>query len=93
VEAERALMFELEGGCQVPIGAIGRCTSDGTLELEAIVCSLDGRKTLRDRHAGPAEGAAEVGRTLAHRLLDAGAGEILREIRDSLGEEMGHDGN
>ena len=93
VEAERTLMFELEGGCQVPIGAIGRCTSDGTLKLEAIVCSLDGRKILRDRHAGPAEEAAKVGRTLAHRLLDAGAGEILREIRDNLEEETGYGGN
>lgn len=93
VEAERALMFELEGGCQVPIGAVGRCTADGALELEAVVCSLDGSKIIRARHSGTPERAAEVGRTLAHRLLDMGARGILKEIRDKLGREIAHNGN
>lgn len=88
VEAERTLMFELEGGCQVPIGAIGRHTADGTLELDAVVCSLDGSRTVRDRHSGPAEGAEDIGRTLAGRLLDMGAREILREIREALDREI-----
>lgn len=93
VVAERTLMHELEGGCQVPIGAIGRCREDGTLELEAAVCSLDGSKTVRAKHSGPPENAGDIGKTLAHRLLDMGAREILREIRQSLGEEIGHNGN
>ncbi|MFQ5957004.1 MAG: hydroxymethylbilane synthase [Candidatus Brocadiales bacterium] len=94
VEAERTLMFVLEGGCQVPIGAIGHCTSNGTLELEAIVCSLNGSKVIKNRHSGPPETAREIGQTLAHRLLDMGAREVLKEIREALGEEeIGHNGN
>ncbi|MFQ5862744.1 MAG: hydroxymethylbilane synthase [Candidatus Brocadiales bacterium] len=93
VEAERTLMFVLEGGCQVPIGAIGQCTANGTLELEAVVCSLNGSKVIRNRHSGPPERARDIGQTLAHRLLDMGAREILREIREGLGGEIGHNGN
>ncbi len=93
VEAERTLMFELEGGCQVPIGAVGQYTTSGTLGLEAVVCSLDGSRTVRDRYSGRPERAAEIGRILARRLLDMGAREILREIRDELDEEIGHNGN
>ncbi|MEE9200767.1 MAG: hydroxymethylbilane synthase [Candidatus Brocadiales bacterium] len=87
VEAERTLMYELEGGCQVPIGANARCTADGTLEMEAVVCSLDGSVSMRDRYSGPTEKAADIGRTLARRLIDAGAGEVLREIRERLDKE------
>ncbi len=93
VEAERTLMHVLEGGCQVPIGSIGQCTGNGTLELEAVVCSLDGSKVIRSRQSGPLEEATDIGQTLAHKLLDMGASEILREIRQGLGGEIGHNGN
>ncbi len=29
-------MYELEGGCRVPIGANARCTADGMLEMETL---------------------------------------------------------
>lgn len=93
VEAERMLMLVLEGGCQVPIGAIGQYTGDGTLELEAVVCSLDGSKIVRNKHSGSPESATEIGKTLAGKLLGMGAHEILREIRENLGGEIGHNGN
>ena len=41
--AERALLRRLEGGCQVPLGAIGTLEGD-TLRLHAVVCALDGSK-------------------------------------------------
>lgn len=78
--AERALLRRLEGGCSVPIGAYGR-VSDGSLILEGCVTSLEGTLNYRDRVTGRAEDAERLGLELAERLLSAGAGAILKEIR------------
>ena len=77
VLAERALLAELEGGCQVPLGAWGRM-ENGRLVLDACVLSADGRECLQERAEGAASDAERLGRDLAHRMLDAGAGRILR---------------
>jgi hydroxymethylbilane synthase len=82
VEAERALLRTLEGGCQVPIGAYARIDETGDLLLlDAMVASLDGGKVVRGRTHGPPSGAGEIGRALAETLLAGGAEGILREIR------------
>lgn len=80
VTAERALMKELEGGCQVPVGALGR-VDGAVLTLEGIVAGLDGRRALRDTISGPVVQAAALGRTLARRMLAGGAAEILSAAR------------
>ena len=78
--AERSLLRRLEGGCQVPIGTYGRIES-GSLVLDAIVGSIDGRKVVRGKiHGSPSE-AETLGKKLAEQLLSAGAGEILQQIR------------
>jgi porphobilinogen deaminase len=41
------------------------------------VADPDGRKLLRDEHAGPAHAAEHVGVELADRLLASGAGRLL----------------
>ncbi|MGH9704048.1 MAG: hydroxymethylbilane synthase [Candidatus Acidiferrales bacterium] len=77
VTAERALLGELEGGCQVPLGAWGR-VERGQLVLDACVLSMDGVDYLRDRLTG-APGEAEIlGRRLGRKLLESGADRILR---------------
>jgi hydroxymethylbilane synthase len=88
VEAERALLTELEGGCQVPLGAWCRSDSEregNQLLLDACVCSADGKEMLRDSLRGPAAAPQILGRELAHRLLDAGADRILRLAGRTLG--------
>jgi len=80
VSAERTMMRRLEGGCQVPIGALG-VTNNGTLELSGIVASLDGKTLLRDKIEGPSSVPRALGLKLAERLLDMGAGDILKEVR------------
>jgi hydroxymethylbilane synthase len=86
VNAERALLAELEGGCQVPLGAWARREKDGRLVMEACVVSPDGSEYIRQSAelAGDdalSRGAAqEMGRELGRRLLDAGADRILRLV-------------
>ena len=91
VRAERALMQALQGGCQVPIGALGELLSDGAegaagagdaLRLRAFVGSLDGRDTVVDELAGPASAPEVLGRKLAGRLLAGGGERILARVRD-----------
>jgi len=84
VSAERALLRRLEGGCQVPVGALAT-ELDGTLSLSAVVCSLDGRRSVEGRREGAAARAEELGRSLAGELLDRGAEEILAAIRTPAG--------
>ncbi len=79
VLAERALLRELEGGCQAPIGALGEVKSND-LYLDALVGSLDGSKIFRDKISGAKSNAEEIGKSLARTLIKAGAGEILNEI-------------
>ena len=87
VEAERGLLRELEGGCQVPIGAWAR-EVDGRFILEASVMSVDGKTCLRDQIEGNSSEASQLGTTLARRLLEAGADKILDTIRHSAAPEL-----
>ena len=85
--AERALLGFLEGGCQVPVGALARRGPADELHLIGLVASLDGRSTIRrDARAvvTSVEDAGALGEALARDMLDAGAREILAVIRQGV---------
>jgi hydroxymethylbilane synthase len=73
VAAERELTRALGASCNTPVGAHARPV-DGGLELSAWVGLPDGSAWLSDRLWGGLDG---TGRTVARRMLDAGAGELL----------------
>jgi hydroxymethylbilane synthase len=80
--AERALLARLEGGCQVPLGALARLEQDA-LALGASVCALDGTRalTVRGRSPATAVAAQALGVRLADELLAAGASELIAAER------------
>jgi len=80
VTAERALMRELEGGCQIPIGALGT-VENGVLKLDGMVAGLDGSRLIRDEVSGDPQEAEALGIALADKLKNQGADEILAEVR------------
>lgn len=82
VTAERALLRELEGGCQIPIGALG-VIENGALKLDGMVASLDGSNLIRDSITGDPADADQLGIALANKLKEMGADEILAEVRAS----------
>lgn len=85
VFAERAFMQVMEGGCQVPIGA--KATLDGgELRLVAFVGTVNGDRHLRMERRGPAGEPEMLGRELGRAMRDAGAEEILSEVRGSCDE-------
>jgi hydroxymethylbilane synthase len=85
--AERAMLARLEGGCQIPIGALAAV--DGSeLTLHGLVASLDGSRIIRGAAAGAADQAVEVGERLARQLVEQGAAAILHEVRGLTPEEV-----
>ena len=79
VTAERTVLSELGGGCQVPIGALARLRDDGLI-LNVCVCGADGVRILRTRERGDPILAAEIGRRAARNLLRNGAEELIGEL-------------
>ncbi|MDP4160227.1 MAG: hydroxymethylbilane synthase [Bacillota bacterium] len=78
VRAERALMRKLEGGCQVPIGALAQVV-EGQIILQGMVASVDGVRLIRAEAKGT--DPETVGFEVADRLIALGATSILAEIR------------
>ena len=77
VDAERAFLAELGGGCDLPVGAYATVDAErGEIELRGLIASHDGRIVLRETVRG--SDPSEVGRSLAAALLDgAGARQLL----------------
>ncbi|GAB2511823.1 hydroxymethylbilane synthase [Microbulbifer agarilyticus] len=82
LDAERAMVRRLNGGCQVPIGCYAIFSDDNKthLHLRGLVGSPDGATMLRDEVHGPIEEAESLGIRLAEQLLQAGADKILAAI-------------
>jgi len=80
VRAERAFMFKLEGGCQIPIGALAISDSQ-QIFLTGMVAALDGQRILRVSEKG--NNPEELGGKAAEILIAQGAMDILNEIRNS----------
>ncbi len=82
VEAERALLKGLGGGCAVPIAAFGQVetvANNVQLKLEALVCNVAGTKLVRHEVVGSQYKCEELGSLLARHLIAAGAHELLNE--------------
>ncbi|MPY88329.1 MAG: hydroxymethylbilane synthase [Luteitalea sp.] len=82
LEAEHALVAALGGGCQIPLGALAHFVDHETLELSAVVTSLDEEHEVRAVGFGRREEAANLGGRVADQLLAGGAGTILDGLRD-----------
>ena len=79
VQAERALLARLEGGCTVPLAGYAT-VEDGQVHLRALVGRPDGSRVVRGERRGPAAHAHALGEALAEELLSQGAGDILRDF-------------
>ena len=74
---ERALLNQLGGGCQVPIGAYAEM-KDGVMHLIAVVARPDGSKVLRENQSG--SDPEQLGKMVGKRLLERGGDRILQEV-------------
>jgi hydroxymethylbilane synthase len=76
VEAERAVLAGLGGGCQLPVGAYAT-VENATLSLSAVVVAPDRPVLIWSSITGRAGDAERLGRCVADDLLGQGAGGFL----------------
>jgi len=79
VDAERAFLARLEGGCQVPIAGMAGVAGE-EITLTGMVAEIDGSVLIREAGSGPVEKRVELGIELADRLLEKGGKEILQKV-------------
>lgn len=79
VDAERAYLAEMGGGCDLPVGAHAVIGGDAGIHMDAVLASLDGRIVLRAAGDAASGGGEALGRALARRLLDQSGGNWLLE--------------
>lgn len=77
---ERAFLAALDGGCQVPIGAVVTESDGGRRTLHGLVAGLDGTPMLR-ASAVLGDDPVAAGQALAAELRGAGAAAILAQAR------------
>jgi hydroxymethylbilane synthase len=94
VTAERALLRRIEGGCQVPLGALATLAGR-QLSLSASVCALDGSASIEchdetrlQGHVSQLVAATALGVRVAEQLLARGAGVIIAEQRRPASQEL-----
>jgi len=80
--AERALLRRIEGGCQIPLGAIARLAGD-QLHLYSAVCALNGTKHVSavGNSDTTLNAAEKLGEAIAEQLLVQGAARIIEGER------------
>ena len=81
VDAERAVLAGLSGGCDVPLGVWAREES-GQFAVDACVLSVDGTEAVRVHRAGLPRDAEAIARDVTAALLQGGADRLL-----ALGEQ------
>ena len=82
IEAERGFLRSIEGGCQVPVGCYTTSTED-EITITGFVASVDGSEYLLDTEIGPISESQAIGESLAKKLIDKGAINILNSVRNS----------
>ena len=80
LDAERALVSQLEGGCNVPIGAFATLDAD-QITLTGLVASLDGKTVYKKELTDIKTNAVAMGRKMGDELIEMGAGRIMQKIR------------
>ncbi|MCD4527352.1 hydroxymethylbilane synthase [Nocardioides sp. cx-173] len=86
VDAERAVLATLEGGCSAPIGALAEVAEGDEgdeIWVRAIALSLDGGLSVRMSASGAPADATSVGNRLASEMLADGAGQLNQPAEPS----------
>jgi hydroxymethylbilane synthase len=84
IEAERALLIRLSGGCQTPIAGFAE-ESLGEITLTGMVLNLSGTEMIQERQTAPVAHAFALGTRVADALLSRGGDRILKTLIEEFG--------
>jgi hydroxymethylbilane synthase len=82
VEAERAILSSMHGGCSIPLGVYSQISGDNII-IDAVISDVEGDKYIKRSMTGHIDQANLCAEKLAQELLNAGGREILEQIRNS----------
>lgn len=82
VEAERAFLDQMEGGCQVPIAGFASANEDGKVTLTALVASPDGKVIYKEEVSGT--NPLEVGQEAAKLISEKGGKKLIDSVKEEL---------
>jgi len=82
VEAERAILSSMHGGCSIPLGVYSQISGD-TITIDAVISDVEGDKYIKRSKTANINEAKSCAEELAQELLNAGGREILDQIRNS----------
>ena len=82
LDAERALVRQLQGGCNVPIGAFATLDEE-QITLTGLVASLDGKTLYKKEMTDIKTNAIALGRKIGDELIAMGADRIMQEIKSA----------
>ncbi|MBT2648118.1 hydroxymethylbilane synthase [Bacillus sp. ISL-34] len=82
VEAERAFLDKMEGGCQVPIAGFAVAKDNGSVSLTALVAAPDGKVIYKEMVEGTDPEA--VGHAAAKQISEMGGKELIDRVKEEL---------
>ncbi len=82
VEAERAILSSMHGGCSIPLGVYSQISGDNMI-IDAVISDVKGDKYIKRSKTTNINEAKICAEELAQELLNAGGREILAQIRNS----------
>ncbi|MCP4257594.1 MAG: hydroxymethylbilane synthase [Planctomycetes bacterium] len=82
VEAERAILSSMHGGCSIPLGVYSQISGDN-ITIDAVISDVEGNKYIKRSMTSKLDQANICAEKLAQELLNDGGREILEEIRNS----------
>lgn len=82
VQAERAFLHKMEGGCQVPIAGYAHMLNENDVQLTVLVGSPDGSIIYKEQLTGT--DPIELGHEAAKRLTERGAKQLIERVKEEL---------
>lgn len=84
VEAERAFLNQMEGGCQIPIAGYAKANEDRSVSLTALVASPDGKIIYKEEVSG--SNPSEVGQQAAKLISEKGGKKLIDTVKEELNQ-------
>ena len=81
VDAERAFLAFIGGGCDLPVAAHATLLAGGRLRLEALLAAPDGSAVVRRSAEAPAGDRLALGRQVGEAVLTGGGEQLLASYR------------
>ncbi|MGI9526903.1 MAG: hydroxymethylbilane synthase [Weeksellaceae bacterium] len=81
---ERAFLRKLQGGCTAPIGGHAQVTTDGLVEFNGAVLSLDGKKKISVSETRAIDNPERFGEEMAEVCIAQGGDDMIQEIKVAL---------